>query len=87
MTNESFQTKDYWTIIALLVSGNVPMDIEPKNFPETGRCQLTYHFDEEAKEDYEKWMLGVTDEPYDTVRKVRESVESFKHNLHRFNST
>lgn len=84
--NNKFQTKDYWTIIALLVAGNTPIEIEPRVFSETGRCQLTYHFAEDAKKDYEKWMLGVTDEPFGVIRKVREGVEGFKHNLHRFNT-
>ena len=88
MSEETFETKDYWAIIALLVSDNVPIEIDPKVFNETGKCQLTYIFKKEAEEHYNNWMLGgelgSDQDVLITTRKVRDAIESFKYNLHRF---
>lgn len=83
---ETLKTKDYWTIVALMVAGHTPLEVEPTLFEETGRCQLTYVFEKDkVKDDYEKWMLGANDEPMGIIRRTREVIEGFKHNLHRFN--
>lgn len=80
----AIETKDYWTIIALEAMGHVAEHIEPAKTQDGRSTILVYHFNKEALPDYEKWMRGVNDEPFGTVRKIQQSANNFKNNLHRF---
>lgn len=90
----AIETKDYWTFITLEVCGHVPTAIVAEE-PESGRgCQLTYHFGEDAVENYEAWMRGAPgpvpkdgeeqNDMFDIIRKVQQSSTKFKSNLHRY---
>lgn len=81
----NFTTTDYWAIITLQTCGYVPEDIEAKILNEGRNCQLTFHFPEEAKEVYDKWLRGSPEGELATIRKVKEYIENFKQNLYRFN--
>ncbi len=85
MTAEGIRTKDYWTMIALEACGHVPESIEAEEVNEGRSIVIVYVFSDEAKEDYERWMRGVNEPPLDVVRRVQQSANNFKNNLHRFN--
>ena len=74
--------KDYWTVIALTTVGHVPAEIEPIEID--GRSILLYHFGDKAWPDYDAWMRGSKDDPFGTIRKVKEASDQFKNNLHAY---
>lgn len=92
--SEPIETKDYWTIIAMDVSGHKIKEIKVDGGAEGRGTVLLYSFDEDAEEDYELWMLGaVGPKPeegeeqsnlYETIRAVQQSATRFKNNLHRY---
>lgn len=74
--------KDYWTVIALTTVSHVPVKIEPVN--QDGRSILMYHFSDDVWPDYDAWMRGSKEEPFGTIRKVKEASDQFKNNLHAY---
>jgi len=77
-------TKDQWTIIAMAVCSHAPVKIEPLEAQEGRSITLVYHFGEDAREDHDKWMRGVAEEPFITLRRVQQANTQFKNNLHRY---
>lgn len=84
MSSKGISTKDKQVIIALRTLGHVPEKIEAEKCEDGRSVIMMYTFGPDAMDDYEKWMRGVNEEPFGTIRKVNQALESFKNNLHRF---
>lgn len=76
------ETKDYWSILALIAMEHVPVKIEQTE--EGERSVMVYHFPSTAHTHYEAWMRGEREGPLGVIRRVKSAAELFKDNLHRY---
>lgn len=79
--NESVETKDKWTILALRCKGHIPERIE-KDESFSGSPILVYIFPKTAYADFEAYCRG---EPFpvEDIRLVQQMDTEFKNNLYR----
>lgn len=79
---EVIETKDYWEIIFLTAQDISPIKIEAK--PDDDPQYLVYTFDKEVEFLLDALARGVVEYLMLDFRKVRNAIEQFKQNMHRY---
>lgn len=82
--DKKYRTKDYWEIIFLSARGHAPDEIEVG--PEGAEVpqHLIYVFPNSVMEDLDAFSRGVEEVMQVDIRKVRQAIEQFKRNMHRY---
>ncbi len=76
------ETKDKWTIYALIAMNHVPSKIDTIENANGYRIKV-YSFGETAHTDYENWVRGSKEGEMDLIRRVKAAEDLFIDNLHR----
>ena len=76
------ETKDKWTIYALLTLEHIPLRINTIENANGYRIKV-YEFEETAHTDYENWVRGSKEGDMAVIRKVKSAEDLFIDNLHR----